>query len=101
MKLAAVKMDIISDRISILRKPGVLSIVILPTTNRRNLALMLLWLLAWSVCGLIVFASYFSVTDKEAKLFVIIYLSFWAYFEVSIMRAFIWKRFGKEKLWIS
>jgi hypothetical protein len=27
-------------------------------------------------------------------------LSFWAYFELSITRAFIWKKFGKEKLWI-
>jgi hypothetical protein len=94
-------MDIISDRISILKKPGLLSIVILPTTDRRKLALMFFWLLAWSACGVIVITSYFSLTDRDARLFVIVYLSFWAYFEVSILRAFMWKKFGKEKLWIS
>ena len=47
-------MDIISDRISLLKKPGVLSIVILPTTDRKKLALMFFWLLAWSACGVIV-----------------------------------------------
>jgi hypothetical protein len=28
------------------------------------------------------------------------YLSFWFYFEYTIVLAFIWKKFGKEKLWI-
>lgn len=61
---------------------------------------MFLWLLAWSVCGMIVFVNYFRMNDTNSKLFILIYLSFWAYFEFNIMRAFIWKKFGKEKLWI-
>jgi hypothetical protein len=56
--------------------------------------------MAWSVCGIIVFVNYFRLTDENAKLFIIVYLSFWAYFEYNITRAFIWKKFGKEKLWI-
>jgi hypothetical protein len=94
-------MDIISERISILKKEGLLSIVILPTTDKKKLALMFFWLLAWTVCGIIVIANYFNVQSRDAKLFIIVYLSFWAYFEFSILRAYIWKRFGREKLWIS
>lgn len=93
-------MKVIGERLSILKKDDVLSIVILPTTNKKKLLLMFVWLLAWSVCGVIVFANYFTLTDQNSKLFIIIYLSFWLYFEISIARAYAWKRWGKEKLWI-
>lgn len=94
-------MKVIGDRISILKKENLLSIVILPTTDKKKLGLMFLWLMAWSVCGIIVMANYFRMPDQNSKIFIIIYLSFWAYFEFNILRAFIWKKFGKEKLWIT
>lgn len=93
-------MKVIGNRISILTKDNLLSVVILPTTDKKKLALLFLWLMAWSVCGIIVFANYFKLTDQNAKIFIIVYLSFWAYFEFNIARAFMWKKWGKEKLWI-
>ncbi len=93
-------MQVISDRVSILKKEELLSIVILPTTDKKKLGLLFLWLFAWTVCGVIVFVNYFQITDRNSKLFLIIYLSFWAYFEFKIARAFTWKKFGREKLWI-
>lgn len=93
-------MKVISERISILKKDHLLSIVILSTTDKKKLALLFLWLLAWSVCGIIVMANYFRVSNDQAKLFIIVYLSFWAYFEFNIVRAFIWKKYGKEKIWL-
>lgn len=93
-------MKLLGERISIVKKQNLLSIVILATNDKRKLALMFLWLLAWSVCGVIVIINYFQITNEKAKLFLIIYLSFWAYFEVSIIRAFIWRKYGKEKIWI-
>lgn len=93
-------MHLISPRVSVLEKDGVFSLVILPTTDRRKLWLMFFWLLAWTVCGIIVFTNYFQITNKEARIFIIVYLSFWAYYEFKIGRAFLWKKFGREKLWI-
>jgi hypothetical protein len=93
-------MKVIGKRISILKKEKLLSIVILPTGDNKKLVLLFLWLMAWTVCGLIVLANYFRIQDANLKIFLIVYLSFWAYFEISILRSFIWKRFGKEKLWI-
>jgi hypothetical protein len=61
---------------------------------------MFLWLLAWSVSGVIVIANYFTLQQESAKLCIVIWLAFWAYFEFKIIRVFMWKRFGKEKLWI-
>ena len=93
-------MKVIGQRISILKKEKLLSIVILPTDDKKKLVLLFLWLMAWTVCGMIVMANYFQLTNTNAKIYLIIYLSFWAYFEFNIVRTFIWKRFGKEKLWI-
>lgn len=93
-------MKVISKRVSILKKDDLLSIVILPTTDKRKLGLLFLWLLAWTVCGIIVFVNYFKLQQQEAKVYFIIYLSFWAYFEFQILRTFLWKRFGQEKIWI-
>jgi len=93
-------MRVISDRVSVMKKDDVFSLVILPTTDKKKLGFLLLWLLAWTACGVIVFINYFTLTTREAKLFVIIYLTFWLYYEFKISRAFIWKSSGKEKLWI-
>ena len=93
-------MKVISERVSILEKDNIFSLVILPTADKKKLLILFLWLLAWTVCGIIVFANYFSVSNNEAKIFIIVYLSFWAYFEYKIARTYIWKKFGKEKLWI-
>ncbi len=93
-------MKVISDRISVLKKADLLSIVILPEADKKRLTVMLLWLIAWSVCGIIVFINYFKLEDKNSKLFVIVYLTFWAYYEFKITSAFIWRKLGKEKIWI-
>lgn len=93
-------MKVIGERISIFKKENVLSVVILSTTEKMKLRLMFLWLMAWTVCGIIVFANYFRVADQNSKVFIIIYLAFWSYFEFNIIRTFMWKRTGKEKLWI-
>lgn len=94
-------MKVIGERVSILKKDDLLSVVILPKNDKRKLLLMFLWLMAWTVCGIIVFANYFKVVDQNAKLFIIVYLAFWVYFEFKIIKAFMWRRSGKEKLWIS
>jgi hypothetical protein len=94
-------MKLIGERISILKKDDMLSVVILPTADNKKLMLLFLWLAAWSVCGFLVFINYFQLIQNDAKVFVIVYLSFWAYYEVKILRAFIWKKWGREKIWIT
>ena len=92
--------QVISPRSSILIKDQVFSLVILPTEEKKKVNFLFLWLLAWSVSGVIVMANYFTLTQDNAKMMLIVWLAFWAYFEFKIIRVFMWKRFGKEKLWI-
>ena len=74
-------MKVISPRVSIVEKDNVFSLVILPTTNKKKLFVLFLWLLAWTVCGIIVAANYFKLDSRDAKIFILVYLSFWAYYE--------------------
>ena len=92
--------QLISKRSSVLIKDGVFSLVILPTDDKKKTNLLFLWLLAWTISGVIVIGNYFTITQDKAKLLLIIWIAFWAYFEFKIVRVFMWKRFGKEKLWI-
>lgn len=92
--------QLISKRSSVLIKDGVFSLVILPTDDKKKTNLLFLWLLAWTISGVIVIGNYFTITQDKAKLLIIIWIAFWAYFEFKIVRVFMWKRFGKEKLWI-
>lgn len=93
-------LQVISSRCSLLLKDGIFSLVILPTDNKKRVTLLFFWLLAWTVSGVVVFTNYFTLSQQSAKLFVIIWLGFWGYFEFKIARVYMWKRFGKEKLWI-
>lgn len=90
----------IGKRCSLLIKDSVFSLVILPTDDKRKTNLLFLWLMAWTISGIIIIVNYFTLKQQDAKLFVIIWLGFWAYFEFKITKVFMWKRFGKEKLWI-
>src|SRR5687768_9924672 len=93
-------MRVIGERISIVKKDNLLSIVILAAADKKKLMILFLWLLAWSICGVIVLVNYFQIKDPDQRLFIIGYLSFWAYFEFNIVRTFMWKKSGKEKVWI-
>ena len=92
--------QVISKRSSVLIKDHVFSLVILPTDDKKKTNWMFLWLLAWSVSGVIVMANYFTLNQEKAKMMLIVWLAFWAYFEFKIIRVYMWKRFGKEKLWV-
>lgn len=93
-------LKVIGKRISVLKKDFTFSLVILPTGDNKKTMLLFLWLLAWSVSGVIIIGNYFTLTNEKAKMMIIVWLGFWAYFEYKIVKVFMWKRFGQEKLWI-
>lgn len=92
--------QVIGKRSSILTKDNIFSLVILPTDDKKKTNLLFLWLMGWSVSGIIIFINYFKLTNDSAKMMIIVWMAFWAYFEFKILRVYMWKRFGQEKLWI-
>jgi hypothetical protein len=92
--------DVIGKRISTLKADGVSSFVIIPTDTNWKLYLLFAWFFLWTVSGFIILANYFTLTDVNTKTAILVWLGFWAYFEFKIGKAFLFKKFGKEKIWI-
>lgn len=90
----------IGDRISLMEEKEVFSLVILPSISNTKMYLLFFWLLAWTISGILVMINYFSVSEESTKIILIIWMAFWMYFEFKIGRAFLFRKFGKENLWI-
>ena len=98
----AKKVKYINNRISYLDSPDELTIVMLSKKNDLNTALLFAWLICWSLIGLVMF-YYLFVSDfsREYKLYIFIFLIFWLYFEIIVMKGFLWRKSGKELIRIN
>lgn len=94
------KIEHIGKRISVFKSDDVTSFVIVPTDASWKLYMLFAWLFLWTASGVIVAANYFTLSNANIKLVVIMWMAFWAYFEFKIGKAFLFRKFGKEKLWI-
>jgi hypothetical protein len=98
------KVKTISTRVSIANTLNndtkIWSLVILPYVEKTKMWGLLLWILAWTVSGLIIIGSYKVSVNAEQKLFIIIFTFFWLYYEWKMINVYIWKKWGKEKVWI-
>lgn len=91
-------MEFIGKRISIKQKEQELSIVILSTINKVKRTLLFCWFFLWSVSGVIVFTQLLMTPDEKTKVALIVWMGFWTYFEYKIFSAYMWRRFGVEKI---
>ena len=98
----AKKVKYINDRISFLELPDELTIVMLSKKNDLKSALLFAWLICWSLIGLVMI-YYLLVSDlnRENKLYIFIFLIFWLYFEIIVMKGFLWRKSGKELIRIN
>ena len=90
-------MQNIGDRIEVKNGKEKIEISIYPKISAKDQLILNVWLIAWSICGVAVISQLFidSYTSQE-KLFMSIYLVFWAYLEFKVLHAFRWNRWGKE-----
>ena len=91
-------MEYIGKRISIKQVDNGLSIVILSSINKTKNLILFIWFFLWTLSGIIIFAQYFIVPDPDTKTAIIVWMGFWAYFEYKIFKAFMWRKFGVEKI---
>ncbi len=76
-----------------------LLVEIFPNPSSKSKMWLNLWLVGWSCCGLVVLFQlvlYASEFEKEQIVFLLIYLSLWAYLEFKIFYSLLWNRNGKE-----
>lgn len=90
-------MRLISERISI-DETNNPKIVILGRTERWKESMLLFWVLAWSFSGSVFLYYFLADTPMHHSLAMLVMLSFWLYFELKILKVFLWRRVGFESI---
>ncbi|MDF2436139.1 MAG: hypothetical protein K0Q95_515 [Bacteroidota bacterium] len=91
-------MEYIGKRISIKHSETETSIVIVSQSEKIKNILLFSWFFIWTVSGIIVLSQYFRIQDQNTKVTIIVWMGFWLYFEYKIFRAFMWRKYGVEKI---
>lgn len=86
------------DRITQIKNHEFLRVEVWPINNPPKNFIMLVWLTLWSVCGALVVSQLFMTTESNTKIICIIYMGFWTYFELLILKIYRWRRSGKEQI---
>lgn len=86
----------LTDRVSYRRTKDATTVVVSARVEKWKEALLVAWVLAWTVSGGFFIAELFNDPSEDQRLYLIILLSFWLYFEVRIGKAMFWRLFGME-----
>lgn len=84
------------ERIQIDRNKEELNISIRAFSDPSKTNLLLLWLVAFTACGIIVFLEFFKPQPGDMKIYLFVFMAFWAYFEFRILKAYRWRKYGRE-----
>ena len=90
-------MKLIGDRVSYKVHEDYSTIVISTNIDKWKEALLLTWLVGWTICGSVFFYFLF-VGDfvKEEKLMLLVMCVFWLFFEIRIGKVYLWRKSGME-----
>ncbi|MCB0818397.1 MAG: hypothetical protein KDB77_12885, partial [Flavobacteriales bacterium] len=91
-------MEYLSDRVSVDRGKGRTSVVISARLPKSRETLLVTWALAWTVAGAYMIWEVSRMPSGELRQYLLIFLAFWTYFEVKVLKAVAWRLKGFE-LW--
>jgi hypothetical protein len=91
-------MEILSNRISVVRNEGDASIVISAVANKKKNRFVAALLLLWLSGGITMIFSFPSLQEDKTRIVVIIWFAFWVYFLYVLWRLWRWKQYGHEVL---
>lgn len=94
----------ISERVSIAESKTedgkyIWSVVVLPNRDKWKMLGLGAWILAWTISGLLIIGSYKIALSDSQKVFIIVFAFFWLYYEWKMIEIFMWRKWGKERLW--
>jgi hypothetical protein len=67
----------------------------------QKLNIMKVWIVAWSASGLLIGSALFLDYPSDLKIYLAVFLAFWAYFLVKITRAYYFRKYGIETLYLN
>jgi hypothetical protein len=86
----------IGERISFLDKKDSISFVIYPPKLGRKKGLLITWFLLWLLIGGYVTSQMFKDYNDQEKLALFIFMIFWLYFAIRVLRTMLYLFFGRE-----
>lgn len=86
----------IGKRISFVDRKDSISFVIYPPQLGRKRALILAWFSVWILIGGYVTTQFFQDYTQEEKLALLIFIVFWLYFAIRVLRTILYLFFGRE-----
>lgn len=87
-----------SERIQILKENSRLEITIKAFCDEKKQKILMLWILLFSLCGIVIFLQFFEPYDAGTKVFFGVYIAFWLFFEFKVIYAYRWRKYGIEKI---
>lgn len=89
-------MEANTNKLSFNKTQTALEINISASISKKKYTLLWVWLLLWTLCGMIVFSQFFVNHGQQTKIFMFVWFIFWIYFEYKIVFAYMWRKGGKE-----
>ncbi|MEX1192224.1 MAG: hypothetical protein WED10_12075 [Brumimicrobium sp.] len=86
----------IGERISFVDKKDYITFVIYPPNLGNKKYLILIWTILWVLIGGYVFTQFFYEYSEKEKIALIIFMAFWLYFAVRVIRTLAYLFFGRE-----
>ncbi len=87
-----------SDRINYIEEDNELNVTIKAFLDEKQQQLLLIWIVLFSVCGLLLFSQIFGDYEKSTLLFFGVYMAFWLFFEFKVIYAYRWRKYGVEQI---
>lgn len=85
-------------RISINETDDELKIAISGEIPPIQFNMLTIWFILWTIAGMIVISQLFGSYDRNQKVFFLVWLAFWFYFEAKIGKALLWRKSGVENI---
>jgi hypothetical protein len=67
----------------------------------KRIGYMKAWLIAWYISGFVLASGLFLDYERDVKLFLAVFLAFWGYFSFVITKAYYFKKYGMETLFLN
>lgn len=87
----------IGKRIAVRRSKGEIEIIVTQQIERWQEALLITWIIAWLFCGIVIISNAFTV-GGSMQIMLIVLSSLWLYFFIRVLKAFLWRKIGREIL---
>lgn len=91
------KLRHIGERVTHKQQDNCYTIVISPKIEKWQLNSLLVWVIAWTFCGIaFLYYTLFESTSPQQLMIFSVILVFWLYFEIRVVRAYFWRKYGLE-----